>query len=262
MPSVLWRCWLGGRKGIRPVKTEWWGAGIIIWLERGANLHSGCHYHSLSLASVKSRLVLPFWYRLTWVVPDKGPLNGCSSVVVPYGTLSQAADLENFATTLQVDCIVNKTRHLHQRSSLLATPLRQSTSLGCYWNLSWICCTTCFYSWQDFYWHRTSCSPFALACIIHLPVPFLCLILASSLLLETQTGVARNCCFGSLKQTRIYQHNWSTKPLQSGGSSASELSRQICDSHTGHFLWPGAWNPWTPSADQVGLGTNGDQMRK
>jgi len=30
-----------------------------------------------SLASVKSRLVLPFWYRLTRVVPEKGPLNGC-----------------------------------------------------------------------------------------------------------------------------------------------------------------------------------------
>ena len=30
-----------------------------------------------SLASVKSRLVLPFWYRLTRVVPDKGPLNRC-----------------------------------------------------------------------------------------------------------------------------------------------------------------------------------------
>ena len=30
-----------------------------------------------SLVSVKSSLVLPFWYRLTWVVPDKGPLNGC-----------------------------------------------------------------------------------------------------------------------------------------------------------------------------------------
>ena len=38
-PSVLWRCWLGGRKGIRPVKTEWWGAGIFICLERGADLH-------------------------------------------------------------------------------------------------------------------------------------------------------------------------------------------------------------------------------
>ena len=39
MPSVLWRCWLGGRKGIRPVKTEWWGAGVVICLERGAKLH-------------------------------------------------------------------------------------------------------------------------------------------------------------------------------------------------------------------------------
>jgi len=29
----------------------------------------------LSLVSVKSRLVLPFWYRLTWVDPEKGPLN-------------------------------------------------------------------------------------------------------------------------------------------------------------------------------------------
>ena len=41
---------------------------------------SWCHCHSLSLASVKSRLVLPFWYRLTWVVLDKGPLNGCVCV--------------------------------------------------------------------------------------------------------------------------------------------------------------------------------------
>ena len=39
LPSVLWRCWLGGRKGIRPVKTEWWGASVVICLERGANLH-------------------------------------------------------------------------------------------------------------------------------------------------------------------------------------------------------------------------------
>jgi len=38
------------------------------------------HCHTLSLAAVKSRLVLPFWYRLTRVVPDKGPLNGCVGV--------------------------------------------------------------------------------------------------------------------------------------------------------------------------------------
>ena len=41
---------------------------------------SWCHCHSLSLASVKSRLVLPFWYWLTRVVPEKGPLNGCVCV--------------------------------------------------------------------------------------------------------------------------------------------------------------------------------------
>jgi len=37
---VLWHCWLGGRKeDIRPVKTEWWGAGVVVCLERDADLH-------------------------------------------------------------------------------------------------------------------------------------------------------------------------------------------------------------------------------
>jgi len=30
---------LGGRKGIRPLKTEWFGAGVAICLERSADLH-------------------------------------------------------------------------------------------------------------------------------------------------------------------------------------------------------------------------------
>ena len=29
-PSVLWRCWLGGRKGIRPVKHL--SGGVLVWL--------------------------------------------------------------------------------------------------------------------------------------------------------------------------------------------------------------------------------------
>jgi len=52
---------------------------MVICLERGADLHM-FQLMPLSLASVKSRLVLPFWYRLTWVVPEKGPLNGCVCV--------------------------------------------------------------------------------------------------------------------------------------------------------------------------------------
>jgi len=40
LPSVLWRCWLGGRKGIRPLKIlQWWGAGMVICRERDADLH-------------------------------------------------------------------------------------------------------------------------------------------------------------------------------------------------------------------------------
>ena len=40
LPSVLLRCWLGGRKGIRPVKKlEWLGAGVVTCLDRGADLH-------------------------------------------------------------------------------------------------------------------------------------------------------------------------------------------------------------------------------
>ena len=39
MPSVLWRCWLGSRKGVWSVKTEWWGVGVVVCLERDADLH-------------------------------------------------------------------------------------------------------------------------------------------------------------------------------------------------------------------------------
>ena len=85
-PSVLWRCWLGGRKGIRPVKNL--SGGVLAWLSVWSEvqtciLPSWCQCHSLSLASVKSGLVLPFWYRLTWVVPEKGPLNMCSLSIGP-----------------------------------------------------------------------------------------------------------------------------------------------------------------------------------
>jgi len=93
VPSVLWRCWLGGRKGIRPVKKlEWWGVGLVICLERGADLHvpSWCHCHSLSLASVKSRLVLSFWYRLTRVCVCVCVCVCCTSPTIPTQTASPA----------------------------------------------------------------------------------------------------------------------------------------------------------------------------
>jgi len=59
-------------------KTKWWGAGMVICLERGADLHTAQLMPLTLTASCFSRIqmVLPFWYRLTWVDPDKGPLNG------------------------------------------------------------------------------------------------------------------------------------------------------------------------------------------
>ena len=56
--------------------------GVLAWLSVWSEVHiciwpSCCNCHSLSFASVKSILVLPFWYQFTWVVPEKGPLNGC-----------------------------------------------------------------------------------------------------------------------------------------------------------------------------------------
>jgi len=61
--------------------------GVLAWLSVWSEVQtcicsSWCHCHSLSLASVKSRLILPFWYWLTWIVPEKGPLNVCVCVCV------------------------------------------------------------------------------------------------------------------------------------------------------------------------------------
>ena len=61
---------------------------MLVWLSVWSEVQivcmwsSWCHCHPKtpsSLASFKSGLVLPFWQRLTQVVLEKRPLNGCSS---------------------------------------------------------------------------------------------------------------------------------------------------------------------------------------
>ena len=61
--------------------------GVLAWLSIWSEVQTcmwPCWYHChlVSLPSVKSRWVLPFWYQLTRVVLDKGPLNGCVCVLV------------------------------------------------------------------------------------------------------------------------------------------------------------------------------------
>jgi len=58
--SVLLPCWLGGRKGIRPVKTEWWGTGVVMsaarckWFAYGS---ADATATPSSLAPAKSRMI-------------------------------------------------------------------------------------------------------------------------------------------------------------------------------------------------------------
>jgi len=76
---------VGRQEGIQPVENLSGGAPawLSVWSEVQTCIWpSWCHCYSLCLASVKSRLVLPFWYQLTRVVPEKGLLNGCVCVCV------------------------------------------------------------------------------------------------------------------------------------------------------------------------------------
>ena len=59
---------------------------MVICLERGADLHMA-QLMPLPLTiscSSKIQIGLPFWYWLTWIIPDKGPLNGCVCLFIGY----------------------------------------------------------------------------------------------------------------------------------------------------------------------------------
>ena len=145
IPSVLWRCWLGGRKGIQPVKN--WVVGYWRSYLSGARCrlaHSpadatATHCLLLSLAPVGSRLVLPFWCWLTWVVPEKGPLNGCVCVWTS-GSRDMFSD-----------------RHIHtqiqrQRDTLitiLCSPIGDGVTSSQYWHFWWRIFLHCTAGWEQ-----------------------------------------------------------------------------------------------------------------
>ena len=86
---MLWRCWLGISKNIRPVKIEWWG---VVWLSVWSEVQIVCIWSAGASAipkphhlfSFKSRLVLPFWYQLTHIVLERRPFNWCNVAVVVF----------------------------------------------------------------------------------------------------------------------------------------------------------------------------------
>jgi len=107
--SVLWRCWLGIRKGIRPVKTEWWGAGMVICLLWGANLHTAQLMPLPLTVSCFSKIHIGF----TFLVPaHPGSLgqraNKRVCVCVVLGYLTQPGvipEMKEGLTTLKVEVL-------------------------------------------------------------------------------------------------------------------------------------------------------------
>ena len=85
--------------------------GLLAWLSVWSEVQtciwpSRCHCHLLSPASVKSRLVLPFWYRLTRLVPDKGPLNACVCFFVCVPIWSFCSCLSSFYVFFNLFCVL------------------------------------------------------------------------------------------------------------------------------------------------------------
>jgi len=70
---------LAGRKGIRPLKTEWWVAGMVVCLERGADLHMDLLMPLPLTVSCFSKIQIGFTFLIPAHLgnPGKGLLNVC-----------------------------------------------------------------------------------------------------------------------------------------------------------------------------------------
>ena len=105
--------------------------GVLVWLSVWSEVQtciwpSWFHCHSLSFASVKSRLVLLFWYRLTWVVPEKGPLNGCVCVCTQEEQLKQPSATND---TTEVCTVVSSWQCSPNSYSAMFSHIRQAVSM-------------------------------------------------------------------------------------------------------------------------------------
>ena len=84
LPCLQWLTLLVGRQEGHPACKKLRGE-VLVWLSVWSEVQtciwpSWCHCHSLSLVSVKSTLVLPFWYQAHLGSPRKRPLSRCVCV--------------------------------------------------------------------------------------------------------------------------------------------------------------------------------------
>jgi len=90
---------LGGRKGIRPVKNEWWGVGVAVCLERGAGLHMAQLMPVPLTVSCSSKIQIGF----TFLVPAYPGCPGKEAVKWLCGYV----DLNFGMTSTGIQCMYN-----------------------------------------------------------------------------------------------------------------------------------------------------------
>ena len=109
--------------------------GVLAWLSVWSEVRtciwpSGCHCHSLSLASVKSRLVLPFWYRLTRIFSSL--LSVCSGLSITFDPTCITSDPTYLCwdITYLLCCKLRVAAGLFCRCSLLSEEIRRRYNEG------------------------------------------------------------------------------------------------------------------------------------
>jgi len=93
-------------------KTERWGAGMVICLDCSADLHMAQLMPLTFTVSCFNKIQIGFifWYRLTRVVPDKGPLHGCVCVCgyISFSLFFIVSLVKNlYSKRISVDTILN-----------------------------------------------------------------------------------------------------------------------------------------------------------
>jgi len=129
VPSVLWRCWLGGRKRIRPVKN--WEVGCWHGYQSGARCRLAyAQRMSLPLTvSCFSKILIGFTFLVPAHLgsPGKGPLNECSIwyKVMPIDLVMPELRLEQSVTVGEVSDAAFA-RHVFTRLVAALRPRRRA----------------------------------------------------------------------------------------------------------------------------------------
>ena len=104
--------WAACRKGTRPVKIEWWGAGVVICLERDADLHMAQLMPLPLTVSCFSKIQIgcPFLLPAHLGNPGKGPLNGCVYVwlISPQRRMLETSNFVHELTMWSLSLVVSE----------------------------------------------------------------------------------------------------------------------------------------------------------